>query len=203
MKDAILVILINVISDIIPEISILEVKFIEVFRSQNNNVSDGKSKTSGEDRQSIIEYDSNDLKGSLVGSKSNIVPPVNLNNTVNTDTFISQIPADRPFSIDFVKKQPTREISIDEMNYRTSTYKHIETSYILDQSLLNAFQFKKDSFNNERQLIEKKLELQKKNFQVLEIFSKPWYSNQTDRKHRLGILHKATVKQQLTMCRVI
>ena len=50
MKDAILVILINVISDIIPEISILEVKFIEVFRSQNNNVSDGKSKTSGEDR---------------------------------------------------------------------------------------------------------------------------------------------------------
>jgi len=50
MKDAILVILINVISDIIPEISILEVKFIEVFRSQNNNVSDGKSRTSGEDR---------------------------------------------------------------------------------------------------------------------------------------------------------
>jgi hypothetical protein len=49
MKDAILVILINVISDIIPEISILEVKFIEVFRSQNNNVSDGKSRTSGED----------------------------------------------------------------------------------------------------------------------------------------------------------
>ncbi len=33
MKDAILIILINVISDIIPEISILEIKFIELFRN--------------------------------------------------------------------------------------------------------------------------------------------------------------------------
>lgn len=33
MKDAILIILINVISDIIPEISILEIKFIELFKN--------------------------------------------------------------------------------------------------------------------------------------------------------------------------
>ena len=71
MKDAILVILINVISDIIPEISILEVKFIDVFRSQNS-VSDSKSRVSGEDRLSVLDFsDSNGIKGSLITNKGN------------------------------------------------------------------------------------------------------------------------------------
>jgi hypothetical protein len=49
---------------------------------------------------------------------------------------------------------------------------------------------------DERGLIEKKLLIKQKNFQILEAFNKPWYSTQAHKKAKLGSLFKATLKMQ-------
>lgn len=57
-----------------------------------------------------------------------------------------------------------------------------------------------------RQDIEEKLLIKQKNFQILETLSRPWYSsNEKDstRKHRLGVVHKATMNKKNVLCRVI
>lgn len=43
--------------------------------------------------------------------------------------------------------------------------------------------------------IEQKLMIKNKNnFQLLEVFNRPWYMTQKDKKKRLGNLFKATLK---------
>jgi hypothetical protein len=44
----------------------------------------------------------------------------------------------------------------------------------------------------------------KKDFQLLGAYSKPWYSSDKDRKNRLGVLKKCTFKKKEgVLCRVI
>lgn len=60
--------------------------------------------------------------------------------------------------------------------------------------------------NAEREELQEKLLIKPKNFQLLEIFTKPWYSaisTDSSRKHRLGVFHRGTLNKQKILCRVI
>lgn len=60
------------------------------------------------------------------------------------------------------------------------------------------------SYRNEaRQELEEKLLIKPKNYQLLELFNKPWYTDSV-RKHKLGSFYRATMnKKSGVICRVI
>ena len=47
---------------------------------------------------------------------------------------------------------------------------------------------------DDRSAVEKRLLINQKNFQILEAFYRPWYVTPKDKKHRLGLLYKASIK---------
>lgn len=39
------------------------------------------------------------------------------------------------------------------------------------------------------------LNIKPKDFTILETYNKPWYNSDKDKKYKLGVLHKATLKK--------
>ena len=57
--------------------------------------------------------------------------------------------------------------------------------------------------NSDRSMIQDNLLIKDKNFQLLEQFSKPWYCQEKQKKNKLGLLYKATLKQEDVICRKV
>ena len=68
--------------------------------------------------------------------------------------------------------------------------------YVLPDHLIKQnLNIRRRSFNlEEKQEVEERLLIKTKNYQILEAFNKPWYSNPKDKQRRLGALHRATLK---------
>lgn len=52
---------------------------------------------------------------------------------------------------------------------------------------------------DQRNKVSDQLLIAKGNFQILEVFNKPWYTVPKEKSKKLGVLHKATIKSKDTM----
>ncbi|CDW80512.1 protein kinase [Stylonychia lemnae] len=195
--QAILMIIYNLITDIIPYISILEIKFMEIFKkTQDGLIEDTEDEE--DDNEAMIE-NKDQLENSMQfmtspilkqKSQSQQFSAMNINYDVESKNSDINITSDKD------------SVLIQEAQKAAS--KQQEFSLLPERVILGNMNIRQMSFkNNEKSKIEEKLLIMPKNFQLFEKFQKSWYSSERDRKFRLGQLYKATLKQQPVICRKI
>ena len=85
-------------------------------------------------------------------------------------------------------------------DFRTSALKPPGTPdffVISEQRLKKKLAIRRESTTPEqRNKVSDRLLIAKGNFQLLEVFNKPWYSTPKEKAKKLGILHKATLKSK-------
>ncbi|CDW78463.1 protein kinase domain containing protein [Stylonychia lemnae] len=186
MMQAIFLIVVNVVCDVLPYFSVLEIKFLELFRrvrqvkKEKSPLLGNRSPITNQDRQAalnaIFEYkESKESIGGLntSGEKTNSIREQGFINNLNE-------------SYQLQKSQAQDFCLINEKLLN----QHIHIRQISVQ-------------NNDKSLIQQKLELKSKNFQTLELFNKTWYSSQKDKKNKLGVFYKASLYQEIVLCRQV
>eukprot|EP00347_Sterkiella_histriomuscorum_P012447 403368538 len=216
MTQAILIIVITLVFDVVPYIPILEIKFIEIFKKSH-------SKTKGlpifaaniyptspvlitqQNERLIAKINEGDLTQMSFGSDTQSqIGGLAIGNTSqhhSLQTREQRLGTNSQSIMDIMngnngqqQHQGSQKKSVDPQDF-----------LLVDQKLLLAnIHIKQISFlGEERQIAENKLLLKAKNFQTLQLFNKSWYQTTKDKKHKLGVFYKASLKQEIVLCRVI
>eukprot|EP00347_Sterkiella_histriomuscorum_P021348 403334300 len=202
---SILIVVLNLISDVIPYFSILELKFIDIFKKQQKEID---VQESDDEEDALIHNLTNNLSGmdfdqarvdSMQNKNHNLEKtPSQMLGNMRINDFDSKISEMNSSKNSDEKKESNATIE----NFRVGRYQ--EFSLIPERTIQQNLNIRQVSLRNNQKLsIEDQLLIIPKNYQLFEKFSKIWYQTDKDKKNRLGVFYKATLKQQPVLCRVL
>ena len=222
-------ILLSIVTDMVPYFSILELKFIEIFKNnatelwrrttkfrkgrKNQEDNETEKNEDNEIQNNLLprtplisggtEDNDNILQGMMAagnqgdGSSGEGTSHITSHNQINNSVILA---GNQRRSSNSIKASGTitafREGSTEVRGSGIKQSANASDFFVIsEQQLKMKMAIRRDTATPEqRNQISEQLLINKGNFQLLEVFSKAWYSNPKDKAKRLGILHKATIK---------
>ena len=238
-------ILLSIVTDMVPYFSILELKFIEIFKnnatqlwkkstisnSQSRNSENLVSETQNDienlmDRANLMPRtplmggngtEENDNVGNILASLQNqtllngeessggdALMHINNNNKnqINASVQLANSRSSDKGSILNAKGGSHDMFKDTNSEQKGSSMKPSASDFfvISEQNLKMKLGIRRESATpDQRNKVSDQLLIAKGNFQILEVFNKPWYTVPKEKLRRLGVLHKATIKSKDTM----
>eukprot|EP00347_Sterkiella_histriomuscorum_P011008 403374097 len=197
----------NLTTDIVPYLTILEFKFIELFKKQQKEAK-YKSNLEEVDNLNTAKASENNLVHDLEQPK----------NKFENKRYSNQFERSTHINHNFqINEQDGQYIDLDEslnsderLNGEVFNRKSLDKlnpqifSLIPEnvvQQNLNTSELMKNS--NAIHKIEQEFEINSHNSQILEICQKPWFKQQQQKKTKLGVFHKATFNKEIVIARVL